>query len=79
MTMPLAPPYPLEPGRDEMLAMLEQAAAAVVDFVEGLPRAPSLGPGLVDPPRSALLAPPADQPKDFAGLLDQWRQAAAHA
>jgi glutamate/tyrosine decarboxylase-like PLP-dependent enzyme len=77
--MPLDPPYPLEPGRDEMLAMLEQTAAAVVDFVDGLPRAPSVGPGLVDPLRSELLAPPTDEPKAFAGLLDQWRRAAAHA
>jgi len=77
--MPLDPPFPLEPGRDEMVAMLEQTATAVVDFVEGLPRAPSVGPDLVDPLRSELLAPPADEPKAFAGLLDQWRRAAAHA
>jgi glutamate/tyrosine decarboxylase-like PLP-dependent enzyme len=72
-------PYPLEPDRDEMLSMLRSVEDTVVDFVEGLPKAPSIGPELADPLRADLLAPPADEPKEFAGLLDHWRQAASHA
>jgi aromatic-L-amino-acid/L-tryptophan decarboxylase len=73
------PPYPLEPDHEDLRDMLRQAADAVVDFVEGLPKAPSIGPGLTDPLRTDLLAPPAEEPKPLAGLVNQWQRAAAHA
>jgi aromatic-L-amino-acid/L-tryptophan decarboxylase len=71
--------YPLEPGRDQMLAMGGAALEAVADFVDGLPGAPAVGPELTEPLLTDLLAPPGESPKPFDGLLDQWRRAATHA
>lgn len=73
------PPYPLEPDRDEMLAMGRQTVETVADFVEGLPKALADGGGLSDALQTELLAPPGEAPKPLGGLLDQWRTAAAHA
>ena len=73
------PPYPLEPTRDEMLAMGRQVVESVADFVDGLPTAAAVGPELSDPLRAELLAAPGEEPKEFGDLLDRWRQAAGHA
>jgi aromatic-L-amino-acid/L-tryptophan decarboxylase len=62
-----------------MLAMGQAAAAAVADFVEGLPAASSTGDDLTESLLAALLEPPGEEPKEFDGLLNQWREAAAHA
>jgi aromatic-L-amino-acid decarboxylase len=75
--------HPLEPGREDMVAMGAAAVEMVADFVEGLPSAPAMNAdadgaaALVE----ALAAPPAEAPRGegFDGLLATFREAASVA
>jgi aromatic-L-amino-acid/L-tryptophan decarboxylase len=74
------PPYPLEPTRDDMLAMGHRVVESVADYVEELPAAPSIGPELSESLLAELLAPPGERPADgLDTLLERWRRAAGHA
>jgi aromatic-L-amino-acid/L-tryptophan decarboxylase len=71
--------HPLEPGRDEMLAMGGAVLDELAGFVEGLPDAPSVDLDGLEDLVPELLLPPAEQPGDFRVLLDRLQQAMGRA
>ena len=63
-------PYPLEPGRDEMLQMAMAAARFLADFIDALPDAAASDlEGVTEAVRDVRSDVP-EKPEEFAGLLD---------
>ncbi len=76
--------YPLEPDRDAMQAMGQAAIDLVVEFIEGLPKAPGVnldhrGGAIGDTSIDHLLRQPPESPGELEPLLDELRAAAANA
>jgi aromatic-L-amino-acid/L-tryptophan decarboxylase len=71
--------HPLEPGRDDMVAMGRAVLDELADFVEGLPDAPSVEVDGLSDLVSELLLPPGEEPGEFGVLLERLQQAMGKA
>jgi aromatic-L-amino-acid/L-tryptophan decarboxylase len=71
--------HPLEPGRDEMLAMGRAVLDELAGFVEDLPGAPSVDVDGLTELVSQLLMPPGEEPGEFGVLLERLQLAMSKA